>query len=172
MDAAHAALQAEPTVKTHVVDIEAMQFSPPVLEVESGDRVTLHCLSGGPDVLPEGDFQRLSRPGVSLGLALFVEISIAVLGTALAACQDGADIGNVPGDDSDTQPFSRIGAEETVHLTGTEPFWGGDIVGSTLTEKDAYALGRSFAADGNWYVGHGLTTDQDILNLAQEKDDD
>jgi len=51
----------------------------------------------------------------------------------LAACQDRADIGNVPGDDSDTQPFSRIGAEETVRLTGTEPFWGGEVTGSTLT---------------------------------------
>lgn len=29
---------------------------PPVLEIASGDRVTLHCLSGRPGVLPSGDF--------------------------------------------------------------------------------------------------------------------
>lgn len=34
-----AALQAEPAGKTHVVEIEAMQFSPPILEVEAGDTV-------------------------------------------------------------------------------------------------------------------------------------
>ena len=27
----------------------------PVIEVDSGDTVTLHCLSGGPDILPEDD---------------------------------------------------------------------------------------------------------------------
>ena len=32
---------------------------PPVLEVESGDSVTLHCLSGTPEVLPHGRFEIL-----------------------------------------------------------------------------------------------------------------
>lgn len=32
---------------------------PPVLEVESGDSVTLHCLSGTPDILPHGKFEIL-----------------------------------------------------------------------------------------------------------------
>ena len=32
---------------------------PPVLEVESGDAVTLHCLSGTPEVLPHGRFEIL-----------------------------------------------------------------------------------------------------------------
>lgn len=50
----------------------------------------------------------------------------------LAACENRADTSNVPGDNSDTQPYSRIGTEETVHFTGTEPFWGGEVGGSTL----------------------------------------
>ena len=32
---------------------------PAVLEVESGDTVTLHCLSGTPEILPHGKFEIL-----------------------------------------------------------------------------------------------------------------
>ena len=32
---------------------------PPVLEIESGDRLTLHSVSGGPDVLPPSGFEIL-----------------------------------------------------------------------------------------------------------------
>jgi len=38
----------------------------------------------------------------------------------------------VPGDTSDTQPYAGIGAQETLHVLGTEPFWGGTIGGGTL----------------------------------------
>lgn len=34
---------------------------------------------------------------------------------------------------ADTQVYSGIGAGETVHFTGTEPFWGGEVSGETLT---------------------------------------
>lgn len=36
---------------------------PPVLEIESGDRLTLHSVSGGPDVLPPGGFEILPEHG-------------------------------------------------------------------------------------------------------------
>jgi uncharacterized membrane protein len=34
---------------------------------------------------------------------------------------------------ADTQPYSGIGADDTVHFTGTEPFWAGSVSGQTLT---------------------------------------
>jgi uncharacterized membrane protein len=33
----------------------------------------------------------------------------------------------------DTQSYSGIAPGETVHFTGTEPFWGGEVSGGTLT---------------------------------------
>ena len=50
---------------------------------------------------------------------------------ALAACQSGGESGAV--DTSDPQPYSGIGADETVQFTGTEPFWGGEVSGGMLT---------------------------------------
>ena len=50
----------------------------------------------------------------------------------LAGCGTGGDAA-VPGDAEDTQPFAGIGEEEVIHLTGTEPFWGGEVVGQSLT---------------------------------------
>lgn len=57
----------------------------------------------------------------------------------LAACtspdspaDDGGDSASVPGETSETQPFSAIAEDEVVHFTGTEPFWGGEIEGGTL----------------------------------------
>lgn len=31
------------------------------------------------------------------------------------------------------KPYDGIAAGETVHFTGTEPFWGGEVTGNTLT---------------------------------------
>ncbi|NNC54061.1 MAG: hypothetical protein HKO08_13570 [Erythrobacter sp.] len=45
---------------------------------------------------------------------------------SLAACQSGdGEPGAGP-----TDAFDAIGAEETIYLTGTEPFWGGEIAGT------------------------------------------
>ena len=49
----------------------------------------------------------------------------------LAACN--SDASGVPGNIEDTTPFSVIGEDETVHFTGTEPFWGGEVTGDRLT---------------------------------------
>ncbi len=56
-----------------------------------------------------------------------------MLTLALAACQNASDDAAVPGDSSDTQPFDRIAGGDIIHLTGTEPFWGGEVHGDTLT---------------------------------------
>jgi len=54
----------------------------------------------------------------------------------LAACQpEGASTGteaSVPGDTSETTPYSEIAGDEVLRFTGTEPFWGGQVRGSTL----------------------------------------
>ncbi|HKX77725.1 MAG TPA: hypothetical protein VJM34_04315 [Novosphingobium sp.] len=50
----------------------------------------------------------------------------------MSACQSGGSAG-LPGDGSDTRPFAGIAANQTVHFTGTEPFWGGTVTGATLT---------------------------------------
>lgn len=55
----------------------------------------------------------------------------SVLALGLAACQPGGNVA-VPGDSSDQDPFAGIGEGETIHLTGTEPFWGGTVTGQQL----------------------------------------
>lgn len=50
---------------------------------------------------------------------------------ALAACQPGGDA-NVPGDSSDTTPYSGIAEDETLKFAGTEPFWGGEAADGML----------------------------------------
>jgi uncharacterized membrane protein len=54
-------------------------------------------------------------------------VLVAALSLLLAAC--GADSVGVPGNEDDTQPFSAIGEDDSISLTGTEPFWGGEVGG-------------------------------------------
>ena len=51
-------------------------------------------------------------------------------GLLLSACQT-QDTGGAPGADADG--FNGIAKGDTIHFTGTEPFWGGDVRGSNLT---------------------------------------
>ncbi len=62
---------------------------------------------------------------------------------ALAACQPpgnesssgeggSGDVTETQGAD-DKQPFDGIAPTETLHVTGTEPFWGGTVAGDTVT---------------------------------------
>ena len=53
----------------------------------------------------------------------------------LAACQPGGTNAHVPGDSKDHKPYAEIGEGETLRFTGTEPFWGGEVIGETLTWK-------------------------------------
>ena len=73
--------------------------------------------------------------------ALFAALASAV---ALAACHggqpapsatQGAGTGAIaaPEDRADTRPYNGIAVDETVHFTGTEPFWGGQVAGTLLT---------------------------------------
>ncbi|MEO1044000.1 MAG: hypothetical protein AAFX04_01015 [Pseudomonadota bacterium] len=51
----------------------------------------------------------------------------------LTACSAATDKDNVPGDTSDKRPYDGIAADAVIHLTGNEPFWGGEI----SSDKDA-----------------------------------
>ena len=44
-----------------------------------------------------------------------------------------AEAGDAPGNMADTRAYDGIRADETVRFTGTEPFWGGQVSGTTLT---------------------------------------
>ena len=46
-----------------------------------------------------------------------------------AAPGDGAGL---PGDSQDSVPFHAIAQDEVIRFAGTEPFWGGEIAGSSL----------------------------------------
>lgn len=51
----------------------------------------------------------------------------------LSACSGGSGSGTKTFGASDTQAFAGVGADEVVHFTGTEPFWGGEVSGDSLT---------------------------------------
>ncbi len=56
---------------------------------------------------------------------------------SLSACHSGvpdnAAPDTMPGDSASHQPYEGIGVAETVHFSGTEPFWGGQVKGMVLT---------------------------------------
>lgn len=51
----------------------------------------------------------------------------------LAACGSGDPGASLPGDAGSTEPFSGIALDETLHFTGTEPFWGGEATRNSVT---------------------------------------
>ncbi|MGD9812847.1 MAG: COG3650 family protein [Sphingobium sp.] len=60
-----------------------------------------------------------------------MRIIVPVLILLLAACRAGGP--GAPGDSDDNRPWSGIAPDEVLSLTGTEPFWGGNVTGGTLT---------------------------------------
>lgn len=52
-------------------------------------------------------------------------------GGATADVPGGAS--GLPGDSGSTDPYDGIASDEVLHFTGTEPFWGGEAQGTTLT---------------------------------------
>lgn len=63
---------------------------------------------------------------------LLPAIAMALFMTACAGEGGNADM---PGQADDDRPFAEIAPGETIHLTGTEPFWGGEIAGRTMTYR-------------------------------------
>lgn len=58
---------------------------------------------------------------------------ICMAALLVCACQPHGGSASVPGDASDHAPFAGIAPEDTIHFTGTEPFWGGKASGEALT---------------------------------------
>lgn len=54
------------------------------------------------------------------------------LALLLAGCSSEPDA-NLPGNLQDERPFAGIAESEVLRLTGTEPFWGGEIKHGTFT---------------------------------------
>lgn len=54
-------------------------------------------------------------------------LALAALPLLLGACQSGADA------EQQVQSYDGIAVDETIHFTGTEPFWGGRSAGGRLT---------------------------------------
>ena len=80
-------------------------------------------------------------------------LTVAIL--ALAACNRHGGGHDVPGDANSRKPFAGIGADEVIRFTGTEPFWGGEVKGETLTyttidnpKGDAIAVKRFAGRNG------------------------
>lgn len=48
----------------------------------------------------------------------------------LAACGGGEDL---PGDTRDTTAYAGVSEDEVLRFAGNEPFWGGQVVGNSLT---------------------------------------
>lgn len=75
--------------------------------------------------------------GLSIAAMTMRPILPFAFALALAACHSGAGDGeapdNVPGDSGSNRPYDGIGLGETVHFSGTEPFWGGQVKGMVLT---------------------------------------
>ena len=59
----------------------------------------------------------------------------ALVVLTLAGChaRRGEDNGGVPGDPDSSKPFEGIAVQDTLHFVGTEPFWGGEARGDSLT---------------------------------------
>ena len=85
----------------------------------------------------------MTRPSIPTLTALFL----------LSACGGQADGGS----GAPTPSFTGIAAEETIHFTGTEPFWGGTIEGTTATYSTPEAIdGTTFPVErfaGNSGIG-------------------
>jgi len=73
-----------------------------------------------------------------LPLAATCALALAACGSdaheAPAAGEPAADTdGTLPGNQDETAPFAEIAADEVLRFTGTEPFWGGEVAGRTLS---------------------------------------
>ncbi len=79
-----------------------------------------------PNHMPSRAKIKLVVPAILLMLAACQPVATSTSNASAAA--EGA-----PGDTGETAAYTGITAQETVRFTGTEPFWGGQVAGTTLT---------------------------------------
>jgi uncharacterized membrane protein len=79
---------------------------------------------------------------------------------AVAACHGNATTSSTIVTAADTEAYSGIGPAEVVHFTGTEPFWGGQVAGGSLTyttpdngKGETIAVDRFAGRDGISFSG-------------------
>jgi len=91
-----------------------------------------------------------------------------MLALCLVACSDGGGSGNanIPGDTGDNQPFTGISETTKIHLTGNEPFWGGDISGDILRYTTPLQP-DGLSIDVERFAGRGGLSFSGDLNGAQ-----
>ena len=59
---------------------------------------------------------------------------VPIVALLLASCGQGGS-GNLPGDTADESAYAGIAEDAIINLTGTEPFWSGQIEGDTLVYR-------------------------------------
>ncbi len=57
-----------------------------------------------------------------------------IIAVVLASCGQGGP-GNIPGASGDETAFAGISKDAVINLTGTEPFWNGQVNGNTLVYR-------------------------------------
>lgn len=94
----------------------------------------------------------------------------AALALPLGACQAGPEGPNGTTRDTPGDAFSAIEPEETVHFTGTEPFWGGEVVGASLTYSTPENVdGTTIAVErfaGNNGLGYSGTLEEQPFDMT------
>ena len=90
-------------------------------------------------------------------------LSCAALGLALAGCQSGE---GAPAS-GPTEAFSAIEPSEIIYLTGTEPFWGGEVKGeqalyTTPENQDGSRFEVTRFAGNNGLALTGLIDDRNF----------
>lgn len=89
---------------------------------------------------------------------------------SLTACQPGPEGPEGTTRDTPGEAFSDIAASETVTFTGTEPFWGGEVTGETLTYSTPENIdGTTILVErfaGNNGLGYSGTLDGQAFDMT------
>ena len=102
-------------------------------------------------------------------------LAFSVAWLVLAACSSSASSPSAAPSSSpavataqDTQSYSGIAVSETVHFTGTEPFWGGQVLNGALTyttpeNSEGQMVAVSRFAGRNGISFSGMLHDQPLV---------
>lgn len=91
---------------------------------------------------------------------------MAALALLLSACSGGSSTSDGSGARTfgagDTQAYAGISAADVVHFTGTEPFWGGQVLGGSLTYSTPDNPDGTTIAVSRFAGRHGLSFSGDL----------
>lgn len=73
----------------------------------------------------------------------------------LAGCQPAGGGDAITMDEAEV--YDAIGPDETVHLTGTEPFWGGEVAGGSLRYTTPEDIGGTLIPVERFAGNNGLS---------------